>query len=77
MISLDKNWDLSAAIQQKNQNNEKFQITLPGRFDPSTVTAQQIEKLTTELINKFTSNTYIDTNITAHRLLNDILNEGM
>lgn len=75
MIALNKNWDLSATIKQMTVNNEKFQTKIPGRFDPEIATGEDIQTLCTILIGAFTTNTYIETLMTAQRNLTEIIED--
>lgn len=76
MITIDKSWDLSATIQmfgtdQTTYEEKQSQTKLPGRFDPSIATPEQIQTIGSKLTG-FTTNTYIDTLLTAQKNINQI-----
>lgn len=77
MIELDKSWDLSANLKMAGTDpstyEEKvFQTKLPGRFDPSIATYEQIQSIGQALIIGFTQNTYVDVLLTAQKSINTV-----
>lgn len=77
MITLDKSWDLSASVQMFGTDpttyaEKQFQTKLPGRFDPSIATPEQIQTIGRALAGGFTTNTFVDTLLTAQKNINKI-----
>lgn len=73
MITPNKSWDLSGTIQMLNTNNEDYNQKITGRFDPNTATPEQIFTLMVALAS-LTTNTYVDTKLTAQKSLNELMN---
>lgn len=77
MIQIDKNWDLSGSIdfakpQTGDAEQEHFQTSIIGRFDPETTTPQDIQGIMQKIAG-LSKNYYTDTILTAKRKLSAIL----